>query len=376
LKWIGHYYIAAAIFLVCGSLGLTSFILLEKTPVSGTYFWFSALGLFGFFILGPRLGKVVFLLVGACQAAFILGLRWAPSLVPNGFTRQDFIEIFLWDVLGATATIFATAIFYERQRKLSQDELLKAEKNLLKQREATIHKTRLAELGQISSGVAHEINNPLTIINGYSRKLKDQFSETKSLTPEQLKMFESIERHCLRISKITRSLLSYARDAEHVDESNFSLAQLRDDALELCRERSEKRRISLYFAISSEQIRLQCSYVRLLQVLVNLLNNAIDAVSDMPTKWVDVSLQLCENRLLIRVTDSGPGIPAEIRDRIMQPFFTTKQDGAGTGLGLSLVDNIIRDLGGHFYLNTASPHTQFVVEVPAKREKPVYSKGQ
>jgi C4-dicarboxylate-specific signal transduction histidine kinase len=104
--------------------------------------------------------------------------------------------------------------------------------------------------------------------------------------------------------------------------------------------------------------------VKLLQIMVNLVNNAIDAVADCPEKWIHLELFLQPQQLHLAVSDSGTGIPAHLQERIKSPFFTTKPIGKGTGLGLSIVDGIIRDVGGKFYLETKAPHTRFVVQFP------------
>jgi C4-dicarboxylate-specific signal transduction histidine kinase len=104
-------------------------------------------------------------------------------------------------------------------------------------------------------------------------------------------------------------------------------------------------------------------------VLLNLLNNAFDAVCDLPKPWVQVEANAVGNHVEISVTDSGSGIPAEIRNRIMQPFFTTKEAGKGTGLGLSISHGIASEHGGKLYIDEQSPHTRFVLVLPSRQEE-------
>ncbi|MFZ4403828.1 MAG: sensor histidine kinase, partial [Pseudobdellovibrionaceae bacterium] len=106
------------------------------------------------------------------------------------------------------------------------------------------------------------------------------------------------------------------------------------------------------------------------QVLLNLLNNAFDAVENEKERWVHLGFSaLNENEFLLFVTDSGPGIPKEVADKIMQPFFTTKPVGKGTGLGLSISLGVINEHKGQFYINTANKNTQFVLRLPYHKTK-------
>lgn len=108
------------------------------------------------------------------------------------------------------------------------------------------------------------------------------------------------------------------------------------------------------------------------QVILNLISNAIDAIESRPEgdkenseKWIKIHGELDKHLLRLFVVDSGPGIPAAIRDRIMNPFFTTKEVGKGTGLGLSLSKGIAEDHGGDLILDSSAPHTSFILELPS-----------
>ncbi len=227
-----------------------------------------------------------------------------------------------------------------------------------------MHDARLTELGQMAGGVAHEINNPLAIVHGYAVRLKRSLEKEGMLSDDQKAMFSSIERSCLRISTISRALLSYAHEGSYEQDIVFTLHKLQEECMELCQERMKSRDIKLRVDGSDLQQKISGKYVKLLQIIVNLLNNAIDAVSTCPEKWIHLELFLVPGKLHLAVIDSGAGIPEHLRDRIKSPFFTTKPIGKGTGLGLSIVDGIIRDVGGEFYLDTEAPHTRFVVKFP------------
>jgi signal transduction histidine kinase len=366
LRFVGKFRLAAVMLLICPLMGLTLFAVMEKVAVSGTYFWYAGLGLFGLYLLGLRLGKYWCGLVLLVQVALIQFFKHSPESVPTGMTREDFVNIFFGDVLGVTLGIWTIAALYELQRKRFERELQNAQAEIIRHRDKLMQDARLTELGQMAGGVAHEINNPLAIVHGYTVRLKRDLEKDRPLTEEQRAMFSSIERSCFRISTISRALLSYAHEGSYEQDVVFTLHKLQEECMELCHERMRHRDIKLRIDCSDPQQKICGKYVKLLQIIVNLLNNAIDAVASCPEKWIHLELFLQPGQLHAAVIDSGAGVPEHLRERITSPFFTTKPIGKGTGLGLSIVDGIIRDVGGHFYLDTKAPHTRFVVDYPVK----------
>jgi C4-dicarboxylate-specific signal transduction histidine kinase len=125
--------------------------------------------------------------------------------------------------------------------------------------------------------------------------------------------------------------------------------------------------VVLEVGIISDSLEIECRDIEISQVLLNLLNNAYDAVTDKEDKWVRIDVKETESAAIITVTDSGPGIPENIRNKITQPFFTTKELGKGTGLGLSISLGIVGAHQGNLTLDTHSSHTCFVVTLPKRR---------
>jgi C4-dicarboxylate-specific signal transduction histidine kinase len=225
--------------------------------------------------------------------------------------------------------------------------------------------SRLASLGEMSAGIAHEINNPLTIIHGKASQLLMLVSLGKA-TPQKLKdELTKIERTTLRIASIVRSLRIFSRKGEKDPFFEYSLHRIVEDVIELCRDRFASHGISLQLELNSE-CSVLCRQAQIGQILMNLLNNAFDAVFDQLDPWVKVKLFEKGGRAHVAVEDSGTGVPLAIRNRIMDPFFTTKDVGKGTGLGLSISRGLIEDHGGRLYLDDNSGHTCFVFELPIK----------
>lgn len=364
LKFTGRYKTAAAIFTISTALGLVYFAVLEHVPVSGTYFWFAGQGIFCIYLFGTKIGKYCCALILAVQVGLIQYYSVYGGILPIGLNRQEFIGMFMNDVTSVTLAIWSLAALYELRRSRFEKDLTEAQTELLKHQDKLMKGARLTELGQMAGGVAHEINNPLAIVHAYNIRLRRELEAILPLTEEQKTMFSNIERSCLRISTISRSLLSYAHEGAFEQDVVFTLAQLQDEFMVLCSERMRRRNIDLELISPSLQASISGKYVKLLQIIVNLLNNAIDAVSDCQEKWIQLEILLEGNELHIAVIDSGEGVPAHLRELIKSPFFTTKPVGKGTGLGLSIVDGIIREVNGQFYLDSSSPHTRFVIRFP------------
>jgi C4-dicarboxylate-specific signal transduction histidine kinase len=166
-----------------------------------------------------------------------------------------------------------------------------------------------------------------------------------------------------RIVAIIRGLKNFSRSGEADPFTRQSLDSIVNESIALCSERFKSANIPLTIELCSEAW-INCRPSQISQIILNLLNNAFDAVEKHQTPWVKLSAQLTEDQIVIRCTDSGTGIPQEIAAKMMQPFFTTKPIGQGTGLGLSISFGIARDHGGELKINTDSPNTEFALTLP------------
>lgn len=235
-----------------------------------------------------------------------------------------------------------------------QDQLMSAQKNM-------VESAKFSALGVMAAGIAHEINNPLAIIHAYTEVLEN-FSR---LTPEKVeKSRRSIQRSVERISKIVKGLRKVARDGEDDPFESVALQTLTDEILSFSSERLVNKGVDFRVDIEKEA-QIWCQPVQVSQVLLNLINNSIDAIETHAQKWVSLKSYRRGAMVVIEFSDSGPGIPPHIQAKIFEPFFTTKQVGKGTGLGLSISRSIIEDHGGRFFLDTHQGHTCFVIEIPA-----------
>jgi PAS domain S-box-containing protein len=263
----------------------------------------------------------------------------------------------IYDDLGNPDILLGISLDITDSKKMQMD--------LEDQRLKLIHSSKLSSLGEMAGGIAHEINNPLTIILGWANRLKLD-TEKNTCSPELvLESAEKIIGTSQRIAKIIKGLKSFSRDSENDSFENCSVAFLINETLSFCSERFKVNGVSLKVNFNgANDFKISCRPVQIGQVLLNLLNNSFDVASQMQDKWVEILVQKSEGKLQIRVTDSGTGIDNAIRDKLFQPFFTTKEVGKGTGLGLSVSKNIMTYHKGDVYLDPNSKNTSFVIELP------------
>ncbi len=229
-----------------------------------------------------------------------------------------------------------------------------------------IQSNKMASLGEMASGIAHEINNPLAIIKMAALQLQ------KNITPDNAILKSSVARidsTVDRISKIIQGLRTFSRDGRNDPFELVSFDKMIEDILSFCNERLKHHSIKLIKDDLNPNLVFEGRQIEISQVLLNLFNNAIDALdsSDFTDKWIKISAKNDGAYLEIKISDSGPGISLETQSKMFQPFFTTKEIGKGTGLGLSLSLTIIKNHLGEIYLDSESPYTCFVLKLPNKQ---------
>lgn len=261
----------------------------------------------------------------------------------------------------------------ELERKSA--ELLEMNQTLAEQQKLLAHSAKMSALGEMAGGIAHEINSPLAIITVHANQV-ERLCTRGALTPDFItREAQLIARTAKRIGDIIKGLRAFAREGSNDPFEPAAVNTIINDALVLCQTRFRNHDVDLQVPDVPDELTIRCRSVQITQVLLNLLANAYDAVVDLKDKWVRVEVEEEGDHLRIMVTDSGTGIAPQIQDKIMQPFFTTKEVGRGTGLGLSISKGIVEAHKGTLQFDDAHPNTRFVVTLPKRAPEETAGKG-
>lgn len=273
------------------------------------------------------------------------------NIIPYGMALEIISFIGL-----AGATIATYMELFKGQREHEIEHALK------ERSEKFFGHSKFSELGMMSAGIAHEINNPLAVIQARTTQLLRIYKN-----PEKQKDLGDGLQQILYTSERINKTIQGVREFVHQDErsplSEVSLKELFDNVLAFTGQRMKNHGISLRF-YGLENFSVMCHKVQLEQVVLNLINNSFDAIEFLPDKWIEVSCHEKDGRVQIYFKDSGKGIPKEVAGRIMEPFFSTKDIGKGTGLGLALARGIVEKHGGTLTYLPDCPHTTFLLEIP------------
>lgn len=267
------------------------------------------------------------------------------------------------DLYWVDSYIFAT---YDNYKQLSGFISLRydiTEKVKMKQAEIAHH--RLLTIGETAAQILHDIKSPLTIIDFYSRQIHqtiEQQIESKKMHLEE--KIIKIEKASQRINDIVKSMQVLTHGSYQVQTLN--LINEIEAAKEYLSLKLQGGKISFYVSHEEkkEDYTFKGNSTQVQQVLINLFNNSIDAISEMESPWIKVELALSDNKISLSVIDSGEGIDSSIRPRIFDSMFTTKKLYNGTGLGLGICKKIVESYGGSIRVNENDPHTRFDVELP------------
>lgn len=282
-----------------------------------------------------------------------------PNLFFTGYAIA-FVILYIQSILMPMLTNEKT--LQDRNNQLEDEVLLRA-KQLTEAQKQLWDSNKLASIGRMAGGIAHEINNPLTIINMYTDLIHDE-SLNEQISPREIvqkskKIQEAIER----ISHLTDGLRKVAKDHRSMEKNENDLRQVISDTLSFCTDRMKVLNIRFSSNIPDKPMIVFCNSAEISQIILNLLNNAIDAISVLNKRQIILSVTEKDHFYELSVEDSGIIDPA-IVPRIMDPFFSSKPQGHSTGLGLSIGRAIAENHGGKLYLDMNSLHTRFVLELP------------
>ncbi|MBW2219927.1 MAG: ATP-binding protein [Deltaproteobacteria bacterium] len=275
----------------------------------------------------------------------------------NWFVLLDTIAILV--VIPITCTFIINMLYLADKAKAETMALM--EQN-----------NQLASIGQLAAGVAHEINNPLALINETAGYVKDQFTIKKQYheDDELLGNIDYILEAVERCGTITRQLLGFARKFD-VKIQKVNLNEIISDVLVFHTKEAEYRNIKVYVDIPKDIPEIETDRGKLQQVLLNLVNNAFQALDNGCNLNIKASLE-SRDRVGITISDNGCGMSQENLSRIFEPFFTTKERGEGTGLGLAITYGLVKKLHGSISVDSKENEgTTFTITLPTLIDKEI-----
>jgi len=265
------------------------------------------------------------------------------ALSPNTTDNVQHFRLFLTlgSMLGMMLLLFVKQHLLDAQLRRLLQEARESYDNLQRLQGHLVQTEKLASIGRLVAGAAHEINNPLTAIMGYS----DLLAEDRKLPPDQMEMAQKIRQQARRIKQLVQNFLTFAKQPGGSQRTTVDLGAVVLNALQLHDLDQQITTIAREQDLPSEPVFVEGDENHLLQMCLHIFNNAAEAMSEAHGKGkLTVSLDVVGGQAVLRVRDTGPGLsdPA----RIFDPFYTTKAPGKGTGLGLSACYGIVRDHGG------------------------------
>jgi two-component system NtrC family sensor kinase len=294
------------------------------------------------------------------QSAYVVTL-WAKEKIIGGIVvgcrRVREFSVADISLLTAVGNQVASAVDHSQL----YEETRQAYENLRRTQEQLVHSEKLAAVGQLISGVAHELNNPLTAILGYSQLL----SSSGEVGPQGLGYTEKLYKQAMRTHRIVQNLLSFAR--QHKPERiAVRLNSVLEDTLALRDYDLRMSHIDVHLELANDLPEIPADPHQLQQVFLNLINNAVDAILEKGTEGdLRVRTGTEGRRVFVEFEDSGPGVKDPTR--VFDPFYTTKPVGKGTGLGLSICYGIITEHGGTIQVkNVPQRGANFRIELPVR----------
>lgn len=261
-------------------------------------------------------------------------------------------------IIQLCVNILCVAYDYAEKQKLLETERLKLE-----------IANKMATLGEMASGMAHEINNPLSVIYGNCQMMVKHINKNDKDTIDLEKMRHYCEGNIKvvdRITKIIKGLKNFSRDGTLDPFEKTTLQSIIDDTLIFCESKFKYQNIDFKVTPIDINLSLECRAVEISQVILNLLTNAADAIENITLKWISLEVKNDNHFIYISIIDSGNGIPLSVQEKMFNPFYTTKKVGKGTGLGLSICLGIIKDHNGTIKVDNNCPNSKIDIVLPIK----------
>jgi len=313
---------------------------------------------------------------------------------------QNTIKMYALVTVGLFLLIIALLLWRNVRHKKKVNLLLLQQKDKIEDtlrvltttQSQLIQSEKMASLGELTAGIAHEIQNPLNFVNNFSEVNKEllsemkeeiekgNFEEAKSLAGNVIDNQEKINQHGKRADAIVKGMLQHSRSSTGVKEPT-DINALVDEYLRLAyhgyRAKDKSFNVNLQTSLDATIGSIEIIPQEMGRVILNLINNALYAIGEKRKKsaedyepTISITTKKVRDKITISVKDNGDGIPQKVLDKIFQPFFTTKPTGQGTGLGLSLSYDIVKAHGGELKVDTMDGHgAEFIIQIPGNNKE-------
>jgi two-component system NtrC family sensor kinase len=296
---------------------------------------------------------------------WVLVIREDPTEQLTPLLKARFLAALIG--LGGVLLIAIGAVFTTRSM---MQELLRMDRKKAASDEVAMQSSKMAALGKMAAGIAHEINNPLAVIGEKAGWMKDLLGMEDVAGSENLQELSDavnkIEYHVVRAKTVTHRLLGFARRMEPMAEK-INVNEILDESIEFLKNEARYRNIEITSNYVPDLPLITTDPAQLQQVFLNIINNAIDAIGKDGRITIKTRTTAKNHEISIEIGDNGPGVPKEVLSKIFDPFFTTKEVGKGTGLGLSISYSIIEKLGGRIMVASEEGQgTTFTIYLPVR----------
>ncbi len=344
--------VSTPVFVVTGMIGQKSLLHFSLIPIAG----FSAL-------LFERKEKLKIILAMGYPLLLLCVLMISDfKLFPN-MVGDDLSMLPAYDYILNFGIIFSTMFCFYRAYSTAEDKQLQAQKLLDEQRANAMNTSKMVALGEMAGGIAHEINTPLFVIRSLSDKMHSSLLNNNFNEQKFLKNCSQMIEMCQKMSSIVRSLSSLSRSTSPGPLEAVELPLLIQETLVICQHRFYLRGVSVQVVCPENLPLVKGRPVEISQILINLLNNAYDAVLEVEVPEVKIEISHLQSSIQVIVQDNGTGIPEHIQKKVFDTFYTTKDAGKGTGLGLSISRKLTDANEGRISFTSRPGDTRFVLEL-------------
>ncbi len=296
-------------------------------------------------------------------AFFYLYPAIAVYLIQNKIIPTGFIEI-KSNYFTNTTPIAACAIEIIVLAYFIMNSIEKRQKIIVDQQLEIANGVKYKGIAQLASGIAHEINNPLAIVHGNLSLIETMLTKENVDRQKTSLLITKAQNAITRASIIIKGLRNMSDDTNGENIEPHNINEIVQMACNVCKLELESMGIELIFNSNEDLPQVLCMPKQLSQAILNLIQNSKDAIVGQANPWIKIQIVAHENILKIFVIDSGNGIPKEIANKIMEPFFTTKKAGVGAGLGLSISRKLIEKQNGKLTLMNDQENTSFLITLP------------